>query len=116
MLFSDNVSTIYIPERHAEHDPQFIAAFLETYSFAMVITTHGGLQISNVPTLLENGNTLLWHLALPLVTMTLIFSLLTWRTILEAASLGLVLGLGAGALAAWRLVRLPPLVLWGRAG
>ncbi|MBL0179790.1 MAG: FtsX-like permease family protein [Gemmatimonadetes bacterium] len=47
---------------------------------------------------------------------TLIFSLLTWRTILEAALLGLVLGLGAGALAAWRLVRLPPLVLWGRAG
>lgn len=47
---------------------------------------------------------------------TLIFSLLTWRTIAEAALLGLALGLGAGALAAWRLVRLPPLTLWGRAG
>jgi len=58
------VTTIYIPERHAEHDPRFPAAFLETYSFAMVITTHGGLQLSNVPTLLENGNTLHWHLAL----------------------------------------------------
>ncbi len=59
------MTTIYIPARHAEPDEQYIAAFLETYSFAMVITTqHGGLQITNVPTLLENGNTLLWHLAL----------------------------------------------------
>jgi len=47
---------------------------------------------------------------------TLVFSLLTWETIAQAALLGLVLGLGAGALAAWRLVRLPPLTLWGRAG
>ncbi|MDX2262731.1 MAG: FtsX-like permease family protein [Gemmatimonadales bacterium] len=47
---------------------------------------------------------------------TLVFSLLTWQTIAQAALLGLVLGLGAGALAAWRLVRLPPLTLWGRAG
>ena len=69
MLFSDNVTTtIYIPERHAEHDPRLIASFMETYSFAMVITAHGGaggVQISNVPTLLENSDTLLWHLALP---------------------------------------------------
>jgi len=47
---------------------------------------------------------------------TLVFSLLTWETIAQAALLGLVLGLGAGALAAWRLVRVPPLTLWGRAG
>jgi putative ABC transport system permease protein len=47
---------------------------------------------------------------------TLVFSLLTWETIATAALLGLVLGLAAGALAAWRLVRLPPLTLWGRAG
>ena len=63
MLFSDNVTTtIYIPERHAEHDPRLIASFMETYSFAMVITAHGGaggVQISNVPTLLENSDTLL---------------------------------------------------------
>jgi putative ABC transport system permease protein len=47
---------------------------------------------------------------------TLIFSLLTWETIAQAAILGLVLGVAAGALAAWRLVRQSPLALWGRAG
>jgi putative ABC transport system permease protein len=46
----------------------------------------------------------------------LIFSLLQWRTILFAIVLSIVLGLGAGALAAWRLVRTPPLALWRRAG
>ncbi len=46
----------------------------------------------------------------------LIFSLLQWRTILFAVALSIVLGLGAGALAAWRLVRTPPLALWRRAG
>ena len=47
---------------------------------------------------------------------TLIFSLLTWQTIAQAALLGLLLGVAAGALAAWRLVRQSPLALWGRAG
>lgn len=46
----------------------------------------------------------------------LIFSLLQWRTILFAVTLSIILGLGAGALAAWRLVRTPPLTLWRRAG
>lgn len=47
---------------------------------------------------------------------SLIFSLLQWRTILFAVALSIALGLGAGALAAWRLVRTPPLTLWRRAG
>jgi putative ABC transport system permease protein len=45
----------------------------------------------------------------------LIFSLITPRIVLFSVSLSLVLGLAAGALAAWRLVRTPPMVLWGRA-
>jgi hypothetical protein len=32
-----------------------------------------------------------------------------------SVALSLILGLAAGALAAWRLVRTPPMVLWGRA-
>lgn len=45
----------------------------------------------------------------------LIFSLITPRIVLFSLGLSLVLGIGAGALAAWRLVRTPPMVLWGRA-
>ena len=44
----------------------------------------------------------------------LIFSLITPRIVLFSVALSLVLGLGAGALAALRLVRTRPLVLWGR--
>ena len=47
---------------------------------------------------------------------SLIFSLLQWRTILFAVALSIALGLGAGALAAWRMVRTAPLTLWRRAG
>lgn len=47
---------------------------------------------------------------------SLLFSLLQWRTVLFAILLSIVLGLGAGALASWRLVRTDPLVLWRRAG
>ncbi|MBA2457518.1 MAG: FtsX-like permease family protein [Gemmatimonadales bacterium] len=45
----------------------------------------------------------------------LIFSLITPRIVLFSVALSLVLGLAAGAAAAWRLVRTPPMVLWGRA-
>jgi putative ABC transport system permease protein len=44
----------------------------------------------------------------------LTFALLTPRIALFAVSLSLVLGIVAGALAAWRLVRTPPLTLLGR--
>ena len=45
----------------------------------------------------------------------LTFSLITPRIVLFSVGLSLLLGLAAGALAAWRLVRTPPMVLWGRA-
>jgi putative ABC transport system permease protein len=44
----------------------------------------------------------------------LIFSAITREIVLFSVALSLVLGLLAGMLAAWRLVRTPPLVLWGR--
>ncbi|HEY8106699.1 MAG TPA: ABC transporter permease [Gemmatimonadales bacterium] len=44
----------------------------------------------------------------------LIFSLVTPGIVGFSVALSLCLGLGAGALAAWRLVRTPPTVLWGR--
>jgi putative ABC transport system permease protein len=45
----------------------------------------------------------------------LIFSLITPRILLFSVCLSLLLGLAAGAVAAWRLVRTRPMVLWGRA-
>ena len=44
----------------------------------------------------------------------LIFSLITPRIVLFSVCLSLLLGLAAGTVAAWRLVRTPPMVLWGR--
>jgi putative ABC transport system permease protein len=44
----------------------------------------------------------------------LIFSAITHEIVLFSIALSLMLGLLAGMLAAWRLVRTPPLVLWGR--
>jgi putative ABC transport system permease protein len=45
---------------------------------------------------------------------TLTFSLITPAIVLFSVALSLALGLAAGALAAWRLVRTRPVVLWGR--
>jgi putative ABC transport system permease protein len=45
---------------------------------------------------------------------TLVFSRITLETVCLSVALSLVLGIGAGALAAWRLVRANPMVLWGR--
>jgi putative ABC transport system permease protein len=44
----------------------------------------------------------------------LTFSLITPEIVLFSVGLSLALGVAAGALAAWRLVRTRPLVLWGR--
>jgi putative ABC transport system permease protein len=44
----------------------------------------------------------------------LVFSLVTPGIVGFSVALSLGLGLGAGAVAAWRLVRTPPTVLWGR--
>ncbi len=46
---------------------------------------------------------------------SLIFSLFTSETVLLAVVLSIGLGIVAGALAAWRLVRLAPVELWSRA-
>jgi putative ABC transport system permease protein len=45
---------------------------------------------------------------------SLIFSLITPGIVVFSVGLALALGLLAGGLAAWRLVRIRPLVLWGR--
>ncbi len=62
-----DAETIYIPDRHKEADRQFLTAFLADYSFAMVVTAHGGLHISNVPTLhlsaSDGWGKIWWHLA-----------------------------------------------------
>ena len=44
----------------------------------------------------------------------LVFSLITPDIVLFSVALSLVLGLAAGAAAAWRLVHTRPMVLWGR--
>jgi putative ABC transport system permease protein len=44
----------------------------------------------------------------------LIFSLITPRIVVFSVCLSLLLGVAAGAVAAWRLVRTSPMVLWGR--
>jgi putative ABC transport system permease protein len=44
----------------------------------------------------------------------LLFALLTPEIFAFATLTSLVLGIGAGAVAAWRLVRTPPLTLLGR--
>ncbi len=44
----------------------------------------------------------------------LAFSIVTGEVVLFAVGLSLVLGIAAGLLAAMRLVRVPPLVLFGR--
>jgi putative ABC transport system permease protein len=44
----------------------------------------------------------------------LTFSLITPEILSWSVALSLALGAGAGALAAWRLIRTPPMVLWGR--
>jgi transcriptional regulator len=59
--------TIYIPERHAEKDRPFLIDFMEEFAFAMIITSKGGIRVTNVPTLFNrdaNGwGSIWWHLA-----------------------------------------------------
>lgn len=59
--------SIYIPERHTEKDKAFIEDFLLNFPFAMVITTAGGLHITNVPTVFTkspaNWGKLWFHIA-----------------------------------------------------
>lgn len=45
--------TIYIPERHAEKERPFLQDFMQEFSFAMIISSQGGIRVTNVPTLLK---------------------------------------------------------------
>ena len=49
-----------------------------------------------------------------MIDTALVFSLITPDIVLFSVALSLVLGLAAGAAAAWRLVHTRPMVLWGR--
>jgi transcriptional regulator len=64
---AESAETIYIPERHRETDRAFLESFFADYSFAMLITAHGGLHVTNVPTLYEprpgGWGKIWWHLA-----------------------------------------------------
>jgi len=50
---ADAADTIYIPERHAEKDRTFLLDFMEEFAFAMIVTSKGGIRITNVPTILK---------------------------------------------------------------
>ncbi|HZI76730.1 MAG TPA: FtsX-like permease family protein, partial [Gemmatimonadales bacterium] len=45
---------------------------------------------------------------------TLTFSIITPELVSFSIAISLIMGTAAGAMAAWRLVRTPPLILWGR--
>lgn len=45
---------------------------------------------------------------------TLTFSIITPKLVSFSVAISLIMGTAAGAVAAWRLVHTPPLVLWGR--
>ncbi len=59
--------TIYIPERQAERDRPFLIDFMREFTFAMVITSKGGIRVTNVPTLYkpdpEGWGSVWFHLA-----------------------------------------------------
>lgn len=45
--------TIYIPERQAERDRPFLIDFMDEFSFAMIISSKGGIRVTNVPTIFK---------------------------------------------------------------
>lgn len=62
-----DADSLYVPERHVERDRELLLDFVEEYSFAMVISAHGGIRVTNVPTLVERTEKgwgkVSWHLA-----------------------------------------------------
>lgn len=86
----------------------FLSLMLESAAIAVAGSALGvGLAIG--ASALTN-----WHYQRVFDT-SLLFSVLSLSTIGFAVALSVVLGVGAGALAAWRLVRTPPISLWRRA-
>jgi putative ABC transport system permease protein len=86
----------------------FTALVLEAMAVALV-----GSAIGVVLALAAGSVTNLYYRRL--FDTTLIFSSITPDIVLFSVALSLLLGVGAGSLAAMKLVRTPPLVLWRRA-
>ncbi len=87
----------------------FLSLMLESAAIA-VVGSALGVGIAILASAMTN-----WHYQRVFDT-TLLFSMLTLATIGFAVALSVVLGVGAGAFAAWRLVRTPPISLWRRTG
>lgn len=85
----------------------FGAVVLEAMAVALV-----GSVIGVMLALLAGSVTNLYYRRL--FDTTLVFSLITPDIVLFSVALSLLLGVAAGGAAALRLVRTPPLVLWGR--
>lgn len=85
----------------------FLALLLEAALVALV-----GSAVGTVLAYASSAATNAWYRRMYDTTLT--FSAVTPDIVLLGVGLSLALGLAAGALAAWRLVRTRPLVLWGR--
>jgi len=59
--------TIYISERQAERDRPFVLDFIEEFAFVMLITSKGGLRVTNVSTSFnrdkDGWGSIWWHIA-----------------------------------------------------
>lgn len=86
----------------------FLSLMLESAAIA-VIGSALGVGIAIVASAMTN-----WHYQ-RIFDTPLLFSVLTLPTVGFAVVLSVVLGVAVGALAAWRLVRTPPISLWRRA-
>jgi len=86
----------------------FAALVLEAMAVALV-----GSAIGVVLALAAGSVTNLYYRRL--FDTVLIFSSITPGIVMFSVALSLLLGVAAGSLAAFKLVRTPPLVLWGRA-
>ena len=85
----------------------FLALLLEAALVALV-----GSAVGTALAYASSAATNAWYRRVYDTSLT--FSAVTPDIVLLGVGLSLVLGLAAGALAAWRLVRTRPLVLWGR--
>lgn len=85
----------------------FGAVVLEAVAVALI-----GSVIGVILAMLAGSVTNLYYRKL--FDTQLIFSLITPDIVFFSVALSLVLGVAAGAAAAFRLVRTPPLILWGR--
>ncbi len=85
----------------------FVSLMIEAGVIALVGSALGVLMAAGASALTN------WHYQRAFET-TLQFSLMTIQTIVFAVALSVLLGIAAGAAAAWRLVGTPPMMLWRR--